>query len=588
MSSFAGGQQHFAAMTTGGAPSLQVLDWTVSSQQQHAAHDARMLDLEVQRVAATLVVPTLPEQVRHALRQLGCPVRLFGENLANVRERLRIELARKQVLERGISSSSLVLSGEGVKKEEKDEEEEEEEVTKYTRASSALIEARQEICRFSLQRAHVRLERERRLRALAAAAQQRDRLRNKRKLVHSTGGATRENDKEEEEEDDDKEKDEEENSKPAAETELSLLDRQCVKLYKHVRQRVALEGSQYGDSRVLSCICAGTDYSAGERIVPGMDLVATGSWTGSLHVWDASSAALPSLGKQTQCHEDRIMGLAMIPFHEEGSSAMETATTGTVAMIATASIDKSAKLWKVKKTAVVREEKNESAMKIDDDKDDMQQQQHAFSITEMAHLQGHAARLCRVAFHPLRKHVATTSFDHSWRLWDVETSQNILLQDGHWKEVYGIGFHPDGSLCSTTDFAGVVQVWDLRTGKSITHHCAHAKRVLDTTFAPNGFHLATAGDDGTIKLFDLRRNKFAVAAIPAHTNVITTLKFDLTGEYLVSSSFDGTAKVWASRNWKMLKQLQGHEGKVTGIDILSDNRSFVTTGFDKTLKLWRS
>ena len=48
-------------------------------------------------IAATVDVPTLPDKVRNALRQLGLPVRLFGENLANVRERLRMELARCKV-----------------------------------------------------------------------------------------------------------------------------------------------------------------------------------------------------------------------------------------------------------------------------------------------------------------------------------------------------------------------------------------------------------------------------------------------------------------------------------------------------------
>ena len=57
------------------------------------------------------------------------------------------------------------------------------------------------------------------------------------------------------------------------------------------------------------------------------------------------------------------------------------------------------------------------------------------------------------------------------------------------------------------------------------------------------------------------------------------------GEYLASSSFDGTAKVWSTRDWKMLATLRGHAGKVMGVDLLRD--SIVTSGFDKTLKVWR-
>jgi U4/U6 small nuclear ribonucleoprotein PRP4 len=281
---------------------------------------------------------------------------------------------------------------------------------------------------------------------------------------------------------------------------------------------------------------------------------------------------LQKLGEKTMAHEDRIMGIAMQDHAGDDSSAL----------ICTTSIDLTAKLWKVRKNDVF----------MSDEGDDGENQPSLkWNITEQAHLKGHQARLCRAAFHPMKRHVATTSFDHSWRLWDIETNQDaLLLQDGHWKEVYGIGFHPDGSLCATTDFAGVVQLWDLRTGKAIRHFLGHAKRVLNADFHPaNGFQLATSGDDGTIKIWDLRRRKQA-ATIPAHSNLVTKMCFDPEGgEYMASSSFDGTVKLWNTRNWKMLNSLQGHEGQVTGVDILNTNDflSMVSCGFDKTLKMWR-
>ena len=51
---------------------------------------------------------------------------------------------------------------------------------------------------------------------------------------------------------------------------------------------------------------------------------------------------------------------------------------------------------------------------------------------------GHEDRLCRLNFHPhVPSLLATTSFDQTWRLWDVETSQEVLLQEGHSRPVYG-------------------------------------------------------------------------------------------------------------------------------------------------------
>ncbi|GKY91870.1 hypothetical protein MPSEU_000158600 [Mayamaea pseudoterrestris] len=511
----------------------EVLPLSSASQMHYEQHQAKLSQIELKRLAAdptnALVdVPTLPNEVRDVLRKLGLPVRLFGENLANIRDRLRLELIKRQQQQQGGLVGSSSLSTATIKYEG------EENVTKYTRASQALVDARIEIAKFSLQRARERLEREKSLRALA-------RQDKKRKLQVN----------EENEASDAKLSD--------ASSELFRMDQSCLKTYKTIRQ-IALQGSQYGDTRTLSSIacCQSNAFHS-------TPLVATASWTGTIKLWDASSAALQPLGRKSLCHEDRIMHLDMV------------ATAAENVFLATTSLDKTAKLWKITKSDVVMDEAKDADKK-------QQHQEPAYSLSHQATFAGHAARLCKVAFHPLHKHAATTSFDYSWRLWDLETGQQLLLQDGHLRECYGIGMHSDGSLVATTDFSGVTHLWDLRTGKSIHHFMGHAKRVLQTQFHPvNGFQLATAGDDGTFKIWDLRQRKLAVN-VPAHSNLITSLKFDETGEFLASSSFDGTVKLWSSRSWKMLNELHGHDGKVTGVGLLGT--TVVTSGFDKTLKLW--
>jgi U4/U6 small nuclear ribonucleoprotein PRP4 len=508
-------------------------------------HRGMMLDLEAKKRAFAVDVPTLPHDVRSALRSMGFPVRLFGENLANVRDRLRMELARREILqERGLVVGDVAESSSGFKKESFVDEEEE--VTKYTRASPGLVKAREKITSFSLQRSRARLNGERNYRV----QWQRKRARLS-SLATNTGDDTNTNTNA--------------NSQNGEEeyAEVTKLDEGCLKTYKSLRS-VGLEGSQYGDGRPISSIA--TSFLP----VSGVPLVGTGSWSGTIKLWDGSSPELNLIGQKNMAHEDRIMGMAIAP--------SETPTETT--MLATASIDLTAKLWKVKIIDTDEEMEDQEDQKDDDDSS------HKFSIEEAQHLKGHAARLCSVAFHPQGDYVATTSFDHTWRLWDVEVGSEILLQDGHWKQVYGVGFHPDGSLCSTTDFGGVVQVWDLRTSKSICHFLGHAKRTLCAEFSPNGFQLATAGDDGTIKVWDLRKRK-QFASVPAHSNLITSIQFDRhhNGEYLASSSFDGTVKTWSTRDWKLLGSCRGHEGKVMGVGLLKE--SIVTCGFDKTIKLWR-
>lgn len=71
----------------------------------------------------------------------------------------------------------------------------------------------------------------------------------------------------------------------------------------------------------------------------------------------------------------------------------------------------------------------------------------------------------------------------------------------------------------------------------------HLGAVYGIDFSPNGFHIITGSADNTIKVWDLRRRQ-VVYTIPAHTNIITDVKYQKNGgQFLVSTSYDNTAKV---------------------------------------------
>ncbi|XP_078442813.1 WD-40 repeat family protein / small nuclear ribonucleoprotein Prp4p-like protein [Wolffia australiana] len=289
----------------------------------------------------------------------------------------------------------------------------------------------------------------------------------------------------------------------------------------------SLDCSEIGDDRPLTGCSFSRDGS----------LLATSSWSGVTKIWSMPDVKRVSALKG---HTDRATDVVFSPVDN---------------CVATASADKTAKLW-------------------------------SSDASLLRSFNGHTDRLCRIAFHPSGKYLGTTSFDKSWRLWDVNTGVELLYQEGHSRRLYSICFHPDGSLAATCGLDALARVWDLRTGRSIMALQGHVKEVLGICFSPNGYHLATAGEDNTCRIWDLRKKR-CIYIIPAHASLISQVKFEpQEGYFLATAAYDTKAMVWSAKDFKPVKTLIGHEGRVTDLDITSDGQTIATVGHDKTIKIW--
>lgn len=291
--------------------------------------------------------------------------------------------------------------------------------------------------------------------------------------------------------------------------------------------------SQIGDIRPLS-YC---------QFSPNGKLLATASWSGLCKLW-----SLPD-GNEIRIlkgHNERVGG---ITFHPRATIDLSPSSLNIVSC----SADGNIQLWDL--------ERDEP----------------------LGNIEGHDQRVSSVAFHPSGRFIGTTCFDKSWRLWDMEQQEEVLHQEGHAKECYKICFQNDGALTATCGFDARGLIWDLRTGRNIIALDGHLKKVLAIDFHPNGYQVATGSEDQKCMIWDLRKQS-SVYTIPAHSNLISHLKF--TENSLVTSSFDGLVKVWSAPTWAPIKELKGHEQKVTCVDVSNDGNYYVTASFDRTFKLW--
>jgi len=124
---------------------------------------------------------------------------------------------------------------------------------------------------------------------------------------------------------------------------------------------------------------------------------------------------------------------------------VDVAFSPVTRLLATASYDRTARLWDVATGAPART------------------------------LTGHTGPVHGVAFSPDGSLIATVSGDRSARVWDVATGAPALTFIGQAGSLWGVAFHPAGTQLATASSDKTVWVWDMVTARPthvVTGHSA--------------------------------------------------------------------------------------------------------------------
>lgn len=206
---------------------------------------------------------------------------------------------------------------------------------------------------------------------------------------------------------------------------------------------------------------------------------------------------------------------------------------------------------------------------------------------EVAVLAGHMLGLYAVKFSPAKRDlVGTVSSDQTCRLWNTDTGECLRVLEGHTDEVNGLSFKPGTHLLATASDDATSMIWDAEKGISVTALKGHRHGVYGVCFQPNGGHLvATASFDFTAKLWDPRSAE-DVQTLRGHLEDVIGVDIDDSGTYLATGSDDKTCRVWDLRMGHPIVVLQAHSGEVKRVVFSPYGKLLATTSGDTTVRLF--
>jgi WD40 repeat protein len=205
-------------------------------------------------------------------------------------------------------------------------------------------------------------------------------------------------------------------------------------------------------------------------------------------------------------------------------------------------------------------------------------------------LRGHTDIVWCVAFSPDSRRLASIGEDRAIKVWDVATAKeswSLALPGGDRSDgiTHGIAFSPDGRWLATTDWDRTVRVRDAGTGKEVTALRGHQTPVVSVAFSPDGRRLASGSMHGTIKVWDAATGQ-EVFTLTGHFNHAWQVAFSPDGRRLASAGWDTTIKVWDLDAGREAFELRGHSNFVTGVAFRPDGRRLASASWDNTLKVW--
>jgi WD40 repeat protein len=329
--------------------------------------------------------------------------------------------------------------------------------------------------------------------------------------------------------------------------------------------------------KISTCIATLNDHSDKVTFVvfhPTLPLMATCSDDQTAKVWHLTSDNFSATCVATAEHKNIVKVLAFVvcvAFHP------------TLPIFATASADKTSKLWRLSSDYSV--------------------------ATLIATLAEHSSFVWSVAFHQTAPLLATGSRDASAKLWllspDCSSVICVATLTGHrgrlFNSVCSVAFHPTAPLLATGSCDNTAKLWCMSSISSSRASVAcvatlegHNGWVSCVAFHPTAPILATSSEDGTIKLWRLSVDKWSAtcaATLEGHRSNVWCVVFHPTAPILASSSQDRTVKLWRLSidisKGECVTTLVGHSKTVRSVAFHPKLPFLATACHDKTVKLWQ-